>query len=1071
MRNLVHFFVKNPIAGNLLVVLVVLMGYFGYRNMNSTFFPKTPEKKLTIQVNYPGASPEEMEEGIVLKIEESLKGLTGIERVTSVSRENSATIEVEMLTGYDINLVKQDVENAVNQINSFPAGMEVPQIFKQENRNFAFSFALSGPVPLQTLKQHARQVEDQLRATGIMSKIALSGFPNEEIEIAFREEDLRRYQLTFAEATLAVRNANIDLTGGKLKGQQEELLLRARNKGYFAEDLKNIPIKTTDNAGIIYLYQIADIKDQWEDNPKRSFMNGQSSVVITIQNTDDEDLLTIADYMRNYVEEYNKKSSLIQATTIRDGSINLRQRIQILTTNGWQGFLLVLICLGLFLHWRIAFWVASAIPIAFAGMFMLGPTLGITINVISLFGMIIVIGILVDDGIVISENIYTRYEKGEDPETAATEGTIQVTSSIISAIATTIIAFSTFFFVEGRLGEIFSQMALVVVITLFVSLLEGLFVLPGHIAHSTALQEAPGTKNVILRFMDRIMNFLRHRLYEPMLAFSLRGMGWLIPLVLFVGGFMMTIAALMGGKIRTTFFPFIERDDIQVTLNMPAGTREQLTEQWLQHIEKVAWEVNKEISAQRADSLQVIEKIERNILANPYQGSLSISLLDGERRKMGVLDITELIRKKAGPIPGAENLSYGSQSIFGKPVSIAVLSNNLPQLKAAVNALKDSLKTIEDLKDIIDNNQEGLREVNISLNTKGQQLGLNLQEVVAQVRQGFFGSEVQRLQRGRDEVRIWVRYATNDRSSLGQLENMRIRFADGREFPLSEIANFSIERGVVAINHFDGVREVRVEADIANRKSSVTDITARIRNNFIPKLQERFSEVRFTFEGQNKENEKSMVSLQRILPIIFFLMFMAIALTFGSISQAMIVLSLIPFGLIGVGWGHYLLDAQMSFFSILGMVALVGIIVNDSIVFVDAMNERIAQGRPFCEALHEAGISRFRAILLTSLTTILGLGPLILEKSFQAQFLVPMAISVAFGLMVGTFITLILLPVLLLVTNKYKAWVLSLWEGRSISPDEVEPAYPHRHGHFWLWSGSLVLIFIAFQILRMLLAG
>ena len=1070
MKGIITFFVKNPVAGNLLMALMFIMGYFGYQRMLSTFFPKTPEKKLTVQVVYPGASPEEMEEGVVLKIEENLRGLTGVEQVTSVSRENAASVEVEIATGYDINLIKQDVENAVNQISSFPAGMEPPQIFKQENRNFAYSFSLSGEVSLRALKEEARKVEEELRATGFISKITLAGFPNEEIEIAFRERDLRRFELSFDEATRAVKAANLDLTGGRLKGSQEEFLLRARSKGYYADELKNIPVKNTENGGVLYLYQVADIRDQWEDNPKRSFMNGTMSVVVTIQNTDDEDLLQIADYIRNFVNKYNERGGPFKATTIRDGSVNLNQRIDLLLRNGWQGFVLVLICLGLFLHWRIAFWVASSIPIAFAGLFMLGTLFGITINVISLFAMILVIGILVDDGIVIGENIYAKYEAGEEPDEAAIEGTYQVTGSVVSAISTTAIAFSTFFFVEGRLGEIFGQLALVVIITLFFSLVEGLLILPAHISHSKALKEKAGEKNVILRFMDRIMQGLRAKVYAPALRFCMTGTGLLIPLVIFIGALMATVGAVRGGKIRTTFFPFIERDDILVSLDLPAGTREHITDDWLKHIEAAAWRVNERLSAGRADGLQIVDRVERNLSDLSYKGNVNISLLDGERRQMGVLEITEAIRQEVGSIPLAENITYGMPSIFGKPVSISVLSTDFRALTQAVKALKDSLNEISDLKDVVDSNQEGLREIKLSLNDRGRQLGLNLQEVVGQVRQGFFGSEVQRLQRGRDEVKIWVRYALDDRTSQGQLEDMRIRFADGRAFPLNQVANFEIERGVMAINHFEGQREIKVEADIANKKSSVTDITRRIREDFVPSIKQLFPSVNFSFEGQNKENQKSADSLQRILPIILLLMFMTIALTFGSISQALIVLILIPFGFIGVGWGHYVLDAPISFFSILGVVALVGIIVNDSIVFIEAYNQMIRSGMSFREAVYTAGLSRFRAILLTSLTTILGLGPLLLEKSFQAQFLIPMAISVAFGLFVATFMTLILIPVLLILSNAYKSWISRLWLGHALQPEEVEPAYPNRHGMFFVWLGGLLLPILLLISLSYLLA-
>ncbi len=1074
MKAIVDFFIRNSVAGNLLMFVILLFGWFGLRSMKSTFFPPTPEKIISIQAALPGASPEEIEQGIVLKIEENLKGLTGIEQVNSVSSENAAQITVEIISGYDINLIKQDVENAVNQISSFPAGMESLRIFKQENRNFTFSFALSGEVPLTVLKSEARRVEDQLRATDIMSKVTLSGFPEEELEVAFREDDLLKYQITFLEATQAVRNSNIEITGGKLKGEKEELLIRAKNKGYYAEELKNIPVKANADGSFLYLYQIADITDRWADNPQASYMNGKRSVVITIQNTDEEDLLTIADYMRNYVEEYNKSGRPVKATTIRDGSITLRQRIDLLVNNGVIGFILVLIALGFFLHWSIAFWVAAAIPISFAGMFIVGNGIDLTINVVSLFGMILVIGILVDDGIVIGENIYAKFEKGLEKEEAASVGTMEVLPAVVSAILTTAVAFSMFFFIEGRIGDIFKDMAIVVIFTLAFSLVEGMFILPGHLAHSRALVRNR-TRNVVERFfdtiigaMDRSLAWVREKLYAPFLRMCLTGWQRMFPVALMLSLLIIAFASVMGGHVKTTFFPFIERDNIDVTVNMPAGTREELTNDVLGYIEKKAWEMNELYKAGRKDGKDIIEKVERTIGPASYNGKLSISLMDGEQRATPVLQIQDSIRSMVGDIVGTETLSFGIASIFGKPVSVSVLGADLRELEKAVEALKKELNAIEGLKDVLDNNQAGLREVNLSLNDKGRQLGLNLQEILSQVRRGFFGSEVQRLQRGRDEVRVWVRYKTEDRSNVGQLENMRIRFADGREFPLAEIANFEIKRGVVNINHLDGKREVKVEADIANKKVSVSDITAQIRNEIAPRVQAQFPTVIFSFEGQNKEQQKSISSIQTVMPIVLLIMFIIIALTFSSLGQAAVVFAMIPFGLIGVIWGHWTLDAPISLFSVLGIIALIGIMVNDSLVLVSAYNNFIKEGLVPLEAAFEAGKARFRAIILTSLTTVLGLGPLILEKSFQAQFLIPMAISVAFGLVIATVVTLILLPSVLLLHNRYK-WLLALvWTGKAIQPEEVEAAYPHRKNYFMVWMLGIVLIVALMMLLRAL---
>ncbi|MEZ4981759.1 MAG: efflux RND transporter permease subunit [Saprospiraceae bacterium] len=412
MRSVIQYFIKYPIAANLLIVTLLILGLFGYRELKTTFFPERPSRIITVQAIYPGASPEEVEEGIVNKIEDNLKGLTGLEQVTSSSSENSGNITIEVQRGYDTDLILQDVKNSIDRINSFPVGMEPLVIFKQENIGFAISFALSGEVDLRTLKAEARKIEDDLLAMDEISKVALSGFPEEEIEIAFNEDKLRAYDLTFSQAAAAVRGANLDITGGSIKGDREEYLIRARNKSYYAQGLKDIIVKKSPDGGIVYLYQVAEVRDRWADNPDRTYLNDQPSVTITVSNTLEEDMITITDKVNEYIETFNSRESIIKATVIRDGSIVLRQRMKVLSDNGIIGFFLVILSLAMFLHWRLAFWVALAIPICFAGMFAIAPMLGISINVISLFGMIVVIGILVDDGIVVSENIYQRYEMG-----------------------------------------------------------------------------------------------------------------------------------------------------------------------------------------------------------------------------------------------------------------------------------------------------------------------------------------------------------------------------------------------------------------------------------------------------------------------------------------------------------------------------------------------------------------------------------------------------------------------------------------------------------------------------------
>ncbi len=1039
MRSIITFFIKYPISGNTLMLLILIFGLSSLYNLRSNFFPEETEKLVTIQVIYPGASPQEIEEGVVNKIEESLQGITGLDRVTSTSKENAGTVSVEMLTSYDIDLFLQDVKNAVDRINTFPVGMEPLIIFKQENVNLSINFSIRGDVDLKTLKTTAKRVENDLRAVNGISKIQLGGFPDEEIEVSFRENDLRAYNLTFDQATLAISKSNVEITGGTIKGKEEELLVRAKYKEYYAKELENIILKAGEDGRLIRLRDVAEVRDQWADAPNRNYFNQQPAVIISVSNTTEEDILFITDYVKNYIKEFNQKNEVLKADVILDFSKTLQERIDLLLENGVIGGILVLIFLSLFLNIYLSFWVAIGIPISFMGMFILGVFSGLTINVISLFGMIIVIGILVDDGIVISENIYQHYEKGKNATQAAIDGTLEVIPSILTAVFTTIIAFSAFFFFEGRIGDFFSDLSFVVVATLGMSLIEGLFILPAHVAHSRALRGDYKDKktNRIQKILDSILTTLRDKLYAPVLRFAIGNKG--IIAATFIGLLIVSISLIQGGFVKTTIFPNVEQDNINITLEMPAGTREHITKKWIDHIEKSVLEVNQELKAKNGGE-DIILDIQKTIGPQTQQASMLIILLTGEFRQLKNFQIANLIREKAGKIPNAEKLTYGSASPFGKPISIALIGDNIQQLRSATEEVKSEMQKMPNVKDVLDTDQEGLREINLQLKDKAYALGLQVQDVIRQVRQGFFGSEAQRLQRGDDEIKVWVRYQLKDRQSIEDLENMRIRLADGSAYPLRELADIEIKRGIVAINHLENKREIRIEADIANPEASLTDLLTEIEDNIISPVANKYPGLRVSFEGQSRESGKTGASAGKVMPIILILMFSLVVFTFRSLKQTLSVFLLLPFGFIGVITGHWIHGASISVLSFLGVVALIGVMINDSLVFVSAVNSNLKEGNKFLDAVYEAGLSRFRPILLTSLTTIAGLAPLILEKSFQAQFLVPMAISLAYGLGIATFVTLIGLPVMLIIANSVKLYFFWLWEGKKPSAESMETA-------------------------------
>ncbi len=1043
MRGIVSYVIKYPVVAHIIMAIFFIFGFFAYKELNATFFPVTESRIILIQVVYPGASPEEIEEGVVVKIEDNLKGLEGVELVTSVSRENAATITVEVLKEYDANLVIDDVQNAVDQNTSYPEGMESITVYVQEFSNFTISFGLSGEkVDLRTLKKRARQVEEDLRDMEGISQITVAGYPEEEIGIAVDESSLRAYNLTFDQVARAVGGSNLRLTGGTIKGEDEELLIRVREKVYNAEEMEDMVVKTTGSGAIIRLRDVATITDRWADNPNRTLINGNPGVEITVSNTNFEDILATADKVNEYLDQFNRDNNVVRATIIRDQAVTLNERRNLLAENGLIGILLVLILLSLFLHPSLAFWVAASLPVSFFGMFILANYFGVTINVISLFGMIVVIGILVDDGIVVGENIYYHYEKGKNPIRAAIDGIMEVLPAVTSAILTTIIAFSSFFFLDGLSGEFFSEMSIVVIATLAISLVEVIIILPSHIAHSRALN-SPGKKKFFMEQLgDRVIHFLRDRLYKPVLRFALEYK--LLTVAIMVGLFIATLGAFAGGIIRATYFPNIERENVEVQLKMPSGTSERITMGWLSYIESKVWEVSNEMRLRREDSLGPVRSIVKKVGPTIDQGSLDIILISSEIRELSSFELTNIFREAVGPIYTSENLTFGTVSPFGKPVSVSLLGNDLNELQNAREELKAELSGLTEVRDIIDTDQQGFREVNLRLKEKAHLLGLSLQEVTRQVRQGFYGQEVQRLQRGFDEVRVWVRYSEDYRSSLDRMEDMRIRTADGASYPLSEIVEYDIGRGTIEINHFNAQREIRVEADLAGADVSATEINTTIREEILPEILQKYPSVRTSFEGQNREALKTQRSAARVMPVVFILILAVVTFTFRSLGQTIAIFILVPFSFIGVSWGHFIHGMPLSIFSYLGIVALIGIIVNDSLVLVSKMNIFLREGRPFREAVFEAGVARFRAIFLTSVTTIAGLAPLMLEKSFQAQFLIPMAVAISYGIAIATVITLIMLPVMLVVKNEINRrfhWAWHWFPGRRLPNAElVEPA-------------------------------
>ena len=1055
MRNLIAYFIKYHVAVNIFILAFGIFGYLGVTSIKSSFFPLTESKIINVNVTYPGASPQEIEEGVVLKIEDNLKGLNGVDRVTSVSKENSGTITVEIEKGENIDFMLLEVKNAVDRVPSFPTGMEPLIVAKQEAVRETISFALSGDnVPLATLKQIGRQIENDLRAIDGISQIAISGYPEEEIEIAVNETSLLAYNLTFSEVSQAVSTANILTTGGTIKTDAEEYLIRANNRSYYGDELSNIVVRASADGKVVRLKDVAIIRDRFSETPNATYFNQKLSVNISITSTNNEDLISSADNVKDYIETYNQKHNNVQLSVVRDLSTTLNQRTDLLTENAIVGMLLVLLFLSVFLNTRLAFWVAFGLPISFLGMFIFAAQFDVTINVLSLFGMIIVIGILVDDGIVIAENIYQHYEKGKTPIKAAIDGTMEVIPPVVSAIITTLLAFSLFLFLDSRIGEFFSEVAVIVILTLVVSLVEALIILPAHLAHSKALKPKVVEENpskikqffskmrVINKAGDNFMNFLRDKFYTPTITFVLNFK--LLSLGIFLALLILTFGAIGGGIIGVTMFPSIASDRVSIELDMPNGTNEKVTDSIISMIEEKSFIVNQELTEKylKGTGKQLFENTILTINSSS-SANLRINMLPGEERPDAIKSslVANRLRELVGPVIGTERLIFGSGGNFGgSPVSVSLLGNNIEELKAAKVELKQVLSTNPLLKDIEDNDPAGIKEIRIELKESAYLLGLNLSTVMAQVRSGFFGTQAQRFQRGQDEIRVWVRYDRSNRASINDLDDMRIVTPNGERVTLKDIATYTIERGDVAINHLEGQREIQVSADLKDPNTSTTDILADLKNIAMVDLKSKYPTISASFEGQNREKEKLNSSLAKAGIPILFLIYVVIAFTFRSYSQPLLLMLLVPFSLTAVAWGHWLLGFSVNILSLLGIIALIGIMVNDGLVFIGKFNTNLREGLEFDKALLDAGKSRFRAIFLTSLTTVAGLAPLLLEKSRQAQFLKPMAISISFGIAYATVLTLLVLPLFLSFSNSIKQKGKWLITGKNVTKEEVERA-------------------------------
>ncbi len=1051
MRKIIETFVKYPFYANLMVVVILGAGIASFTSMKKSVFPERKSRMISVSVAYPGASPKEMEEGITVRIEEAIRGIPGIKEINSTSSENFCRVSIETTGELDIDLTLQEVKNSIDGITSMPTGAERPIVFKQRSLTPALRLGLSGSADLMTLKQMAYHLEDDFMASGLISQMQISGFPKTEISVEVSEENLLRYGLTLSDISRAISNANRDLSGGEVRNDNYRVIIRVRNRSVDPNKISDIVVRGGKEGSIVRVGDIGKVKLQFEDVPNFTLLNGKPAISISVNKLISEDLEKISVFVNNYVDEFNSKYNNAELYVTFDYLDMLYSRLELLYKNGGFGLALVILILALFLSFRLSLWVAWGIPSAFLAMFVVASMYGITINMISLFGMILVVGILVDDGIVIAENIFSHFEKGKTPMKAAVDGTMEVLPAVVTSVLTTIIAFSPLLFIQGRMEMMF-EMAFVVIFSLIFSLFEAFFVLPAHIGTPHVLRRSTDAVNFGNRLRNRLekmVSFTRDKLYGTLLkrVIRYRYTVLFIPLMLTL----ITVGLFKGGFLTSTFFPNIPPDNFDVNIAFTPGEGEKQTLDALYKFEKIVWEVNDELKEEYNDTSNYIIYTFLTLgtsfsgeESGSHAGQISVLLRNLEGSPISSFDIAKRVRKKIGRFPEADKISVAGRSHWGAPISISLLGNNLEELSDARDMLMNELREMPDITEVKDNNPLGAQEVRLKLKPQAYFLGLDDFTVLNQIRNGFFGSQSQRLQLGKDELRVWVRYPRSDRLEIGQLERMKIKTPKG-EYPLSEIADFDIERGPVNIHRYNMKREIRIEADLVNPNTPVAPLTDYINKVIMPKVTVNYPGVRYVFQGQQKNAAESQSSMMKYFIPAFILIAIVLMIHFKSFGQGLVILSMIPLAYIGAMWGHMFHGIPLSILSAFGMVALSGVTVNDAVVFLQKYNRLLAKDNlPVKEAIFQAGLARFRPIVLTTLTTTIGLFPIILEQSRQAQFLIPMAMALAYGVFFGTIFILTVFPVTILFMNDVRVWMRYLWTGVKPTPEEVEKANIHK---------------------------
>ena len=1025
---IIEWFARNSVAANLLMMILLVGGLYTAVNIKKESQPRIETNFVTISMPFLGASPEDVEEGILIKIEEAIQDVEGIKEIQSTARRGSGTVRAEILSEYDIAEVMDEIKSRVDAIPTFPDNTEKPVVSRTRFQQRVLILTVYGDVGEQTLKEYAKQTRNDVVALPGVSKAQVLGARDYEISIEVSEHTLQSYDLTLAEVASAIRRGSLDLPAGAIRSAAGDIQVRTKGQAYVGRDFEDIVIRINDDGSRLLLKHIADIRDGFVDVGRFSEFDGKSAVSIEVQSAGLENELEISATVRKWVDE--RKKNLPEGINVAywaDITYYLQGRLDMMVKNLAFGALLVFLSLSLFLRLKLAFWVMVGLPVAFLGTFLLLPSLGVTINLISLFGFIVVLGIVVDDAIVVGESAYTNMRaKGHSVDNII-EGVHRVAVPAIFGVLTTIAAFLPILLVGGTSGQFLAPIGWVVILCLVFSIVESKLILPAHLAHMKVKHYSEDTHNIFVRFQRFFSEGLHHVVddyYAPFLKKCIQHR--YLAISTFVAMLILSVGLIIGGVLRAVFFPDISSDFLRVSVEMNEGTPSSQTHVALRELVSGLTEVDKELSAELGRESGAVVNHALAIATGETSGRVSVELTKDEGNIPTGAEILRLWREKVGDIPGVKQLGFsgrGGGPGGGPAISLQLIGANIEQVARASRELERRIRGYSGVYDIRNSYERGRPEIKLNIKPEAETLGLTLADLASQVRAGFYGDEVQRVQRGQDEVRVMVRFPKDERDSVGYLNSMRIRTPSGGRVPFSSVAEVETTESPLFIQRFDRERAVLLTAEVDKDIAEPAKITADILQQELPKVLSQFPGVRSRLSGSSQAAREVQGELMGGAALSLFLIFALMAIPLRSYAQPLLIMSVIPFGTIGALVGHWILGIPVSMFSYFGIIALSGVVVNDSLILVDYINKDKARGVPLHQAVIDAARYRFRPILLTSLTTFLGLAPITLfETSTQAQLVVPMAASLAFGILFATLITLVLIPALYIILDDIQTW-------------------------------------------------